>query len=282
METKPKYFVYIVSGIVIFLALILLFGLFRVIDAGSRGVVLRLGSVNRIMLDGLNWKIPLFERVVEFNVKTQTITYDDDIVAMKEDKNAMPSLGGASKDLQLVKLAVVVNWRYLPDKVGEVYARYGSTFFDAVVQPIVRDSLKAASAKFSAEALIARRAEFVDEAGKIVKEQFENKTNLAVFERLNVVDIDFTDEFNKAIEAKVTAEQNALTAKNKLEQVKFEAEQRIAQAKGEAEAIRIQAQAITQQGGKDYVSLKSIEKWNGVLPVNLYGSAPIPFININQ
>lgn len=52
------------------------------------------------------------------------------------------------------------------------------------------------------------------------------------------------------------------------------------QAKGEAEAIRIQAQAIQSQGGKEYVNLKTIEKWDGRLPINLYGSAPIPFLNV--
>ena len=80
---------------------------------------------------------------------------------------------------------------------------------------------------------------------------------------------------------KVTAEQNALAAKNKLEQVRFEAEQRISQAKGEAEAIRIQAQAITQQGGKDYVQLKAIEKWSGKLPDVMIPGATIPFLNLD-
>ncbi len=78
----------------------------------------------------------------------------------------------------------------------------------------------------------------------------------------------------------MTAEQNALAAKNKLEQVKFEAEQRIAQAQAEAEAIRIQAEAIQNQGGAEYVNLKAIEKWDGKLPVYSLGSAT-PFINLN-
>ena len=96
------------------------------------------------------------------------------------------------------------------------------------------------------------------------------------------MNFNFSPQFNSAIEAKVTAEQEALAAKNQLERVKFEAEQRITQAKGEAEAIRIQAQAITQQGGKDYVELKSVEKWDGVLPQYMLGGGAVPFINIGQ
>jgi regulator of protease activity HflC (stomatin/prohibitin superfamily) len=91
-----------------------------------------------------------------------------------------------------------------------------------------------------------------------------------------IVDFNFSESFNKAIENKVTAEQNALAQKNQLEQVKYEAEQTVVKAKAEAEAIRIQAQAVTSQGGADYVKLKWVEKWNGTLPTHsLSGATPM-------
>jgi prohibitin 2 len=97
------------------------------------------------------------------------------------------------------------------------------------------------------------------------------KENLAkndiLLEDVFITDFKFSDSFDKAIESKVTAEQRALESKNKLEQVKFEAEQQIATAKAEAESIRIKAQAVTQQGGADYVKLQAIQKWDGKLPV---------------
>ncbi len=73
-----------------------------------------------------------------------------------------------------------------------------------------------------------------------------------------------------------------MEAKNKLEQVKFEAEQRVAKAKADAEAIQIQAKAITQQGGKDYVQLKAIERWDGKLPVQMVPNATVPFVNLTR
>jgi len=76
------------------------------------------------------------------------------------------------------------------------------------------------------------------------------------------------------------AEQKALTAKNNLERIKVEAEQKIAQARGEAEAIRIQADAIRAQGGKEYVNLKAIEKWDGRLPTYTGGNGPMPFLDV--
>lgn len=90
---------------------------------------------------------------------------------------------------------------------------------------------------------------------------------------MNITNFQFSDTFNTAIEAKVTAEQNALAAKNKLDQVKFEADQRVAQAQGEAEAIKIQAQAIQAQGGAEYVKLQWISKWDGKLPSTSLGSS---------
>jgi hypothetical protein len=56
----------------------------------------------------------------------------------------------------------------------------------------------------------------------------------------------------------------------------------VAQAEAEARAIKIQAEAITQQGGQDYVALKAIEKWNGILPTQMIPNATLPFINLSK
>ena len=50
----------------------------------------------------------------------------------------------------------------------------------------------------------------------------------------------------------------------------------------EAEAIKIQAEAITQQGGRDYVNLKAVEKWDGKLPTQMIPNATMPFINLTN
>jgi uncharacterized membrane protein YqiK len=95
------------------------------------------------------------------------------------------------------------------------------------------------------------------------------------------VNFEFSPAYEQAIEAKQVAQQNALAAENKLVQIKVEAAQRIAQATAEAEAIKIQAQAVTQQGGKEYVSLQWVAKWNGVLPTTMLGDS-VPMVNIGK
>ena len=84
--------------------------------------------------------------------------------------------------------------------------------------------------------------------------------------QVDILDFSFSKTFNEAIEAKVTAEQEALKAKANLERVKFEAQQEIEKAKAEAEKIKIQAEAITKEGWAEYVKLQWIQKWDGKLP----------------
>ena len=83
----------------------------------------------------------------------------------------------------------------------------------------------------------------------------------------------------KAIEEKVTAEQEALKAKNKTVQVQEEARQKILTAEAEAKAIQLKAQALA--GNKQLVELEYAKKWDGKLPQNMYGGA-VPFVNVKQ
>lgn len=252
-----------------FIALLLIFGSFGTIDAGERGVHTRFKDVVGIKDPGLYFKIPFADKVRTFNVKTQVVVY--------ERENPLAS---ASKDLQDVQVATVVNYHLDPTAVGQIYAAYGreDVFEENVIRPAVRDTVKAMASQFTAEELVTKRPEFTEAVLSKLTERLGD--NFVIVEQVNITDLQFSASFTQAIEAKVTAEQEALAAKNRLEQVKFEAQQQVEKAKAEAESIRIQAQAITQQGGKDYVDLKAIEKWNGVLPQQMIPGSAVPFINL--
>lgn len=259
VKTKVKGLGYGVVGLIV---LMFILGTFTIVSAGERGVVLRLGKVNRTLEPGLHFKLPLFESVSKLDVQTQ-----------KEQVKA----SAASQDLQNVTAEVAMNYNLYPDKVSSLWTNIGEDYKERVIDPAIQEAIKASTANYTAEELVTKRETVRDEIERRLVERLSREfVNVTA---VSIVDFDFSPSFNAAIEAKVTAEQNALAAKNKLEQVKFEADQRVASAKGEAEAIRIQAQAIQNQGGAEYVRLKTIEKWNGVLPQNLYGSAPIPFLN---
>lgn len=254
----------LIGAVLAIIGLILIFGSWTIVKAGERGIVIRLGEVNRVLEPGFHFKQPFIESVINLEVRTQKV----------EIEATAPS-----QDLQIVTTNVALNYNIEPSTIDELYEKIGLKFKSRIIDPAIQDSVKAATAKFNAEELITSRQSVKDEIKKSLKERLG--INYIVVTDLSIVNFQFSEEFDKAIEEKVTAEQKALEAENKLKQVEFEAQQLIVTSKAQAEAIKIQAQAITQQGGKDYVQLRAIEKWNGMLPQQFVPGSAIPFLNIN-
>lgn len=285
MENEEKMFVkkvlkYVTIGLIGLFLVVAIFGSMGTISAGERGIKTRFGAIQGTVPQGLYFKLPLIETVHKMDVKTRTVNYDKN--GIEGDARDTSQLFGASKDLQDVAIGVVVNYHINPLKVESIFAQYSSVnnYQTNVIEPVIREVVKSTSAKYTAEELVTKRAEFSDKVNGLLNEQFIAKD--AILERFSVTNFEFSKAFSQAIEAKVTATQNAEAAKNKLEQIKFEAQQTVEKAKAEAEAIRIQAQAINSQGGADYVALKAVEKWNGVLPIQMIPGQSVPFINVNK
>lgn len=270
METEKNIIKMIVRGVIGFIILILFLASWGIVDEGERGVRVRLGNVVGTVDPGLYFKIPLVEKVKKISVRTQSVIY--------ERENP---LAGASSDLQDVQIASVTNYHLDPSKVTDVYTQYGTlaAFEESVIRPRVRDTVKATASQYTAGELITKRPEFAEKVAMTLNERLSG--TYVIVEQSNITDVQFSTSFSAAIEEKVTAVQQAEAAKNQLERVRYEAEQRVVQAEAEAEAIRIQAQAITQQGGADYVKLKAIEKWNGTVPSHMIPNSTVPFIDLN-
>jgi prohibitin 2 len=244
------------------IALLLLFLLspFGTIAAGERGVHLRFTAVTgKVFGEGLYFRFPLIESVQMMDVKVQK--YE-----MKSD--------AASKDLQTVHSIVALNFHIDPDRVANMYQDVGLQFKDRIIDPGMQEAIKASTAKFTAEELITKRELVRDEIKAQLKTRLKERN--IVVDEFNIVNFEFSKNFNDAIEAKVTAEQQALAAKNKLEQIKFEADQKIAEARGKAEAMTIESNAL--KSNPQILELRALEKWNGTLP-QVTGGA-IPLINL--
>jgi regulator of protease activity HflC (stomatin/prohibitin superfamily) len=232
------------------------------VGAGERGVLLQFAAVqDKVFEEGLYFKIPFVQKVVKMDVKIK--------------KDEIPA-SAASKDLQVVTSIIALNYHLDPDEVNTVWQEVGKNYNARIIAPSIQEAVKAVTAKFTAEELITKR--------EVVKEQI--KINLAerllerniLVDEFNIIDFSFSDAFNNAIEAKVTAEQLKLKAERDLERIKIEADQKIAEAQGKAQAIRIEAQAL--RSNPQVVELRWIEKWNGQVP-QYWGEAS-PFIGINR
>ncbi len=249
-------------GSFILLFLLIVVWPFGTIGAGERGVLLRWSAVTgKVFDEGLFIRIPVSDRVIVMDVKIQ-----------KEQIEAT----AASKDLQSVTSIVALNFHINPDKVANIYQDVGVDYKTRLIDPALQESVKASTAKYTAEELITKREQVREEIRNHVKDKLASR-GIEV-DDFNIVDFSFSRSFNEAIEAKVTAEQAALAAKNKLEQIKFEAEQKIAEARGKAEAIRVESIAL--KDNPQVLELRALEKWDGKLPVVTGGATP--FIDVKS
>jgi regulator of protease activity HflC (stomatin/prohibitin superfamily) len=244
---------------VIFFLLILASASFQTIGPGHRGVIFsRFGGIqDRIFYEGLQFKIPFVEYIIPVDVRIQKAQTDS---------------SASSKDLQMVSSTIAVNYHVDPGQVNTVYQEIGVFFKERVIDPAVQESVKAATAQFTAEELITRR----EEVKEVIKANLTGrlKTFNIMVDELNIVDFSFSKSFNDAIESKQEAEQKALKARRDLERIKIEAEQKIARAQAEAESQRIQGKTITNT----ILQLRAIEKWDGHFPQVVGGA--LPFIDI--
>jgi regulator of protease activity HflC (stomatin/prohibitin superfamily) len=262
------------TGTVIILLIIAIAGVVVVstaavrIPSGSRGVLLTWGKVeNRVLAEGLNFKIPFTQTVVLMNTQIQ---------------KAESTESTATADLQEVSTTVAVNYRLNPMKVNVIYTDLRQDYVNRVIKPNIEESIKATTAEYRAEELVTNRADVKATLDDILTER------LALFNidvvSVSLTDFQFSTSFSAAIDAKVTAEQQALVSKNELEQIRYEAQQQIIQAdaaknatirtaEGEALAQILEANAkaeaikiITEQMTDEYANYLWLQQWDGRLP----------------
>jgi regulator of protease activity HflC (stomatin/prohibitin superfamily) len=217
-----------------------------VVPAGHTGVLVRLGAVqDTVLSEGLHFKVPLI---------TKTVIMDNRV--LKTEVNA----SSASKDLQTVTSTIALNYRVGRDNSASLYKNVGTGYEDIIVNPAIQECVKAVTAKFTAEELISDRQNVGEQMKELLAEKITPYgLDIEVF---NIISFDFSEEFNAAIEAKQTAQQNALKAEQDLARIKVEAEQKIEQARAEAESYKLKNQEITD----NTLKMAWIEKWNGELP----------------
>ncbi len=235
-------------GVIIALALFILItsALFEV-PAGNIGVVTRFGAVNRVAYSGINVKIPFVEKAVLLSTRTQK----DEVQA-----TAM------SENLQVVTSLIAVNYHLDGSHAKEVYQNVGANYTEIVVAPAIQNTFKAVTAKFSAEELITKRDEVRLEAEEELTKQLE--PYFVVVENFNIVNFDFSAEYQNAIETKQVTQQQVETSKQKLAQAEIDAQTVIAEAQGQADAQK--ALADTGALTDEYLQYLFLTKWNGILP----------------
>ncbi len=277
----------IILFVLIALALSSISNCFIAVDAGHVGVVRRFGAVQEKALpEGLHFKLPYAEEVEQIDTR---------LIASTLDASA------ASRDLQNVSTQVSVQFFLLGDFAPLIVQKVGNIdkLRLALIEPATQESVKSVTAKFTAEELVTKREsvklEIQAALANFLKVSLKEKDLGEVIRIGNVAitEFRFSPEFERAIELKVKAEQEALQARNeKLRRVTqaeaSAAEKQLAasamafqietESKARAEAIRREAEAL--KGNPELIQLRSVERWDGILPRMTGAGNTVPFLNI--
>lgn len=275
------------------------FGCYMIVPPGHVGVVYRLGAVQmKPREEGFHLKAPFIDSVEEIDIRLRAA-----------DKEASAS----SKDLQIVSTRVTAQYSLNGPVVPLTYQRVGNrgVVEYTIIDPAIQESVKAVTAQYTAEELITKRAEVATQIHEaidsFITDTLDEKGVVGALSIANVAitDFDFSLEFNRSIEEKVKAEQDALRAENEKqrqvtqaeaanEQRKLEAEALAfaIQAEAEAEAFRVETESIARaeairreaealRDNPQLIELRVAERWNGQLPQVTAGDQSIPLINID-
>jgi prohibitin 2 len=261
MRALPVKFIVAVAVVVLLFAL----APFASVPAGYRGVMTTFGNPSsEVLREGIHFRIPLAQRLNLVNVSIQKGEGEGD---------------AASRDLQTVHTRIALNYHVKPEGAVSVFRDLGNEPGERIIIPSVQEAVKAVTARFTAEELIAKRTDVRDQIITQLRERLAR--HQIIVDEFSIVNFNFSHSFNDAIEAKTTAEQLKLKAERDLQRIEVEAKQRVAQARAEAEALSVQRQQVTPE----LIHLRemenqrmAIEKWDGKLP-NVSGGA-VPFINV--
>ena len=285
-ENDSKKAGFITFGIVALIAVgILVFSCMKSVPTGHTGVVTNFGRVEDTTLDAGMHFIKPWKKVVKMDNRVQ--------------KNTV-KLACFSSDIQEVNIDYTINYQIDKKNAMNIYKSIGKEYYDTIIAPTVTEAVKEVAALYTAEELVNRREEMANKVETLLSERLI-KYNVEVV-NTSIEDMDFTDTFTNAVEAKQVAQQNKLKAETIAEQKVVEAEAAAkvktveAQAKADADKIAADAEAykiatkadaeaeankkLAESVTNTLIEYQYAQNWDGKLPTYMSGdNGMIPVIN---
>jgi regulator of protease activity HflC (stomatin/prohibitin superfamily) len=220
--------------------------------------------------EGLHFRLPFIQTLHPMDVR----------IARSEGEG-----DAASKDLQQVRVKVIVNYHLDPRAVPVAFRGIAQTTEEVaarIIDPARPEAFKAITARFTAEELITKRTLVRDQIAALLSEKLSRHG--LVLDEFSIVNFAFSPSFTAAVEGKVNAEQQRLMAERDLLRIRVEADQKVASATAEAESLRLQRQEVTPQLielRRTENQRRAIDKWDGKLPTTTAGEA-MPFLSLSS
>lgn len=292
-KIRRRLWMWIPIGIILLIGIIFLSNSCSSVPAGHTGILTTFGKVeDRILTEGLNWKSP-FQKVIKMDNRTQ---------------KKVEEFQAFSSDIQEVNIMLAVNYSINQETAQNLYRTVGVEYYTNIVYPRLLESTKSVFSSYTAEQLIGNRENLSNEIKDLVIPDVARYG--IIISDISVQDIDFTDAFTNAVEAKQVAAQDKLTAETKQAQLTMEAEQeahrQVIKAQADAEQAKIAAQAdlevtkiqadaaeyagqkeaarinaIAQVLTPDVLKYYNILQWDGKLPVYMLGKDTSILMGLN-
>ena len=250
----------ILAGFVFIVVLILFFGSFYNVDTGQVAIIKRFGKVIAIKEEGLNFKIPIIDHAYKMNTREQTLKFSNE-----GENNDAGSISASTKDMQTVLVSVTVS-----DIVSDpmkLYRSFTGNHVRSMMIPRVKDAVQSQVAKYTIEEFIAKRDQLSQDIYTDLEENFAKYG--VTLTNVSIIDHDFSDAYEAAVEAKKIAEQQVEEEKQKQQKLVVEQENKVKLAELEVERKKLEAEAnsvITSSLSKEILQKQMIEKWDGKLP----------------
>ncbi len=273
----------------------IIFGSWFTVDQTERGVLLRNGAISEIVQPGLHFKTPWIESVAKIDMQTHTLTVGQD------GKNVTP-MEAYSADQQPAQLRVSVTYHVAPDKVADLYSRFGGDVqagVSRIITPHVYERVKDVFGQYSAQRAITDRVKLNVDAGQAIKDSIAYDP-VFVIESAQIENIEFSKEYINSIEARMQAEVKVQQKQQELAQQEIDAKIAVTQATGRANSVRAEAEANAAKtvmlgnaeataikaradalgSNPNLIALTQAEKWDGHLPTTMIPGSTVPFLNI--
>ncbi len=263
---------FITLGVVLAFVFILTTCSANTVGVGERGLKVRFGEViGEPLQPGLYFVNPFGTHIEEINVQTR-----------KWDGNAQ----AYTKDVQQAHVFFSLNFGLDPTKAASVYKEVGEEWVGKLVGQVVFEEIEREFGQHNAVDVVSARDEVARKIESNVKRTLAARS--VIVSAFQLTNIDYTKEFEHAVEAKVIAQQEAIQEQNRTKQIEEKARQQVATAEGNARAtvvnaeadaksIRIRADALAQNA--KLVEWEAVQKWDGKLPTYMLGGAT-PFVQV--
>lgn len=268
----------VIFGLSVFL------GAFGTVSEGEVGIKRTNGAATATLTPGLYFKVPFFQDVIPMSVRSEVFSWD--------------KMATYSKDQQPTELKLSVQLAIASTEALSIYSKYGTSVAQRAVFPAVEKAVKEVFGQYNAVNIVQNRAKLGVDLFNAVKDEI-TVPGIRI-EAVNLQNVDFSDAYEKSIEARMLAEVeverlkqnrereivnneiavNAAKANADAVRAKADAEAYATQRRGEAEALAITARGKALRDNPVLVELIQAEKWDGKLPVTMVPGSAVPFIGV--